>query len=129
MPNNLEKEINYIVAYLKSHKIEDMNTYTLFRFLDFLKENEEAYIKYSGKTNISNKMTSLWNILSIALSYCILLKSNLIISLLVGAGLIYIPNITLSKFSVMEYNELVTRINDTINKRLAEEDKLTKKLI
>ena len=129
MEKELAQQMIYISAYLKTHKIEDMSIYELFRFQDFLKENKDAYIKYSGKNDFNSKMITLWNILSVVVGYCIFLKSNLVLSLLVGTGLITAPNITLSKLNTMEYNELVTRINDTINEKLAEEDKLTKKLV
>ncbi len=129
MSKNVGKEIDCIVAYLKYHKVEDMDTYTLFHFLDFLRENKEAYIKYSGRTDFNSKLMNLWNGLGIVISYCIFIKSNLIISLLIGAGFISLPNITLSKINTMEYNELVARINDTINKNLREEESLERKII
>ena len=129
MKKDLAQQMMDITAYLKSHKIEDMSTYELFRFQDFLNDNKEAYIKYSGKNDITSKMTTLWNILSVAVGYCIFLKSNLILSLLVSTGLISAPNITLSKMSTMEYNELVTRVNNTINTKLNEENNVTRKLV
>ena len=129
MKKDIEQQIIYITAYLKSHQLEDMSTYELFRFQDFLKENKDAYIKYSGKTDFNSNMITLWNILSIVVGYCIFLKSNLILSLLVSTGLISAPNITLSKMSTMEYNELVTRVNNTINTKLNEVNNLTRKLV
>ena len=129
MEKDLAQQMMYITAYLKTHQIEDMSTYELFRFQDFLRENKEAYIKYSGKNDFNSKITTLWNILSVAVGYCIFLKSNLILSLLVGTGLITAPNITLSKLSTMEYNELVTRINNAINTNLNKENNVTRKLV
>lgn len=118
----MKEAFEFINDYLKNCDINSIDTTTLFRMLDILVDYKKDYLLYQNRKSLNNYLTLLWIVASILVGFSVM-KYYKIAGLTLGAFLSYLPYLGLSKINNMEYNELVTIINNAIDEKLNNDSK------
>lgn len=124
--NDNYDQLDYVLAYIKHNDINKMPVNTLLQILDFITTNKDLYLKYYHEKDLQ-VLNKLWLVISIVAG-ALLFRYSRITGISAGALLAYAPNFALSKIGTIEYNELVEKLNSTINEKMTD-DSLSRNLV
>ena len=113
----MDEAIKFINEYLKTCDLNNLDTLTLFRILDILVDYKKDYLRYQNRQSLNKYLILLWIVASILIGISIM-KYYKITGIAVGTFLSYLPYLGLSKINNIEYNELVTKLNNIVDARL-----------
>ena len=108
-------QLDYTMAYLKHNDINKISLNTLFQILDVLTTNKDLFLKYYREKD-SKVLNRLWFLISLV-SGAIIFKYSKIMGISVGVLLAYSPYFALSKIGMIEYNNLIEELNNTIDEK------------
>ena len=124
--NDNYDQLDYVLAYIKHNDINKIPVNTLLQILDFITTNKDLYLKYYHEKDLQ-VLNKLWLVISIVAGV-LLFRYSRITGISAGALLAYAPNFALSKIGTIEYNELVEKLNSTINEKMTD-DSLSRNLV